>query len=173
MSLSYDLSQIRGRSGQTFAFTLTTKELDFGYHDWRIKGELEFSGTLKGAGYTIDLKSRVKARVESRCGKCLAPVEYEVDCPIEETLLFQGDTANVNTAEMEFGELGEVYWIYDKLVYDFAPMVIDVILNALPLVATCENGCKDEIIEQSEEPNTTVMDPRWAKLAQLKQDGEV
>lgn len=172
MSLVYDLSKVRGRFGQTFPFTLYLES--FSHNGFTLKAPLVFSGTLKAEGFFIFLEAEVKAQVESLCGRCLAPLDYEIETEIRETLLFQGESDRVDTKGLAFGELGEKYWLYDKLEYDFTPLVADSLLENLPLAPVCPEGCA--VLEEAKEENEDeiTLDPRWASLAWLKQDdGEV
>lgn len=171
MSLVYDLSKVRGRSGQTFPFVLRLDS--FCHNGFELTEPLVFSGEFKPDGFFILLEALVKAKVKCLCGRCLLPLHYEVEASVEETLLFQGESDKVDTKDFAFGELGEKYWLYDKLEYDFWPLVADSILDNLPLAPVCPEGCA--VLEEAKEDNEkeSTLDPRWAKLAWLKQDGEV
>ena len=166
MQLVYDLSKVRGRLGRTFPFSLSTE--GFSHGGYELVGSLVFKGELKALAFEIALKARVEATLKARCGRCLTPLVYEVESQIDEILIFQGEVNRFEDEDMAFGELGEKYWVYDKMLYDFSPLVIDSLLEKLPLAPVCETGC--EIVEIVEDK---IEDLRWAKLAQLKQDGEV
>ena len=166
MSLVYDLSKVRGLFGQVFPFSLN--EEYFSHSGYELVEPLTFDGTFVPDGFLISLKATASAKLKTSCGRCLKPLTFDVIAPIEEVLLFQGESEKFEDNSLEFGELGEKYWLYDKLAYDFSPLVVSYILDKLPLAPVCPSGC--EVLEEKEESQ---LDQRWASLAQLKQDREV
>ena len=180
MSLRIDLKPLRGQKNEVFSFDLQTTSLFDSQHGWSLDHQpARFYGEIQPKGFLLELNATIEAHLISKCSRCLAEVKESLTLPVCETLLFQADTNRVE-AEHKVGELGEKYWIYDMLDYDFSGLVLDVILDALPITPLCKEDCAGlcpscgmDLNNGSCNCANEQIDPRWAKLSTLKNHQEV
>lgn len=180
MELTMNLSAIRQQKGKTIPFAMQTTALPELPRDWQLQGPLLFEGTFSPKAHHIDLQAELTCTIIGACSRCLKPIRYDLSIPVAEKLLFKQDSAHVEKPGQAFGELEETYWIYDRFDYDFSYVIMDAILTQLPLRPICERDCEGlcPICGQNRNEGDCScekvdIDPRWAGLAQLDQDGEV
>ena len=108
------------------------------------------------------------ASLVGECARCLAPLADDIDVRFQELYVYEDHALP--------GEDDEVSVLQDDLV-DLEPLLRDAVVLALPFQPLCGEDCPglcpecgarlaDEPDHSHEEP----VDPRWAALAELKQD---
>lgn len=180
MSLFMDLSVVRQQYGKEIPFSLQTTELPALSKEWLLQDTLIIEGNLSPHRFHIDLDGRIKASISGECSRCLKKLSYDLDIPVKAKLLFKQDTAQVEKPEFAFGELEEMYWIYDRFEYDFSYIVVEALLAHLPSRPLCDVDCVGLCPICGKNRNegdcsceTAEIDPRWAGLAQSLNDEEV
>jgi len=139
---------------------------------------LELIGVPTGADLVLDLRlesvsegvlvsGTVTGPVEGECGRCLRPIGFSLDVPVQELFAYAHSTTDETTDEDEVGRL------QDDLI-DLEPTLRDAVVLALPTNPLCREDCpglcpecgvpRDELpADHSHEQ----VDPRWAALSQM------
>lgn len=142
----------------------------------------EFLGDKDGvanvpAGSDVELDVRLEAVVEGvlatgtaraavagECVRCLDPLDLEVEADFQELYFFPGEDTG--------GDEDAVFLVNDLL--DLEPVVHDAVVLALPSAPLCRDDCQGLCpqcgADLNEDPEHTheAVDPRWAALADLK-----
>lgn len=179
MALSLDLASVRPKIGSEIPFEMAASELSLLPDDWKPASSILVNGIIRPDEHDMLMEGTINVTLVSFCSRCLKKMETTLHLPFSEQLLYVLDVPYVIHEDESIGDLEETYWIYDKVEYDFEPMIVDEILTALPTRPLCSVDCKglcdncgQDLNKGSCSCDTTEIDPRWAKLAQL-QDGEV
>lgn len=109
----------------------------------------------------------VSGRAVGECGRCLRPIETDLDVPVQELFAYPASTTEATTEDDEVGRL------HGDLL-DLEPVVRDVVVLALPNTPLCRPDCpglcpgcgahwEDLPADHSHEQE----DPRWAPLRKL------
>jgi uncharacterized protein len=140
--------------------------------------ELELVAVPVGARVTLDLRleavmdgvlvsGTVVAPVRAECGRCLAPVEDEVEVDVQELFAYDPDPEG-DTSLME-GDF-----------IDLEPLVRDAVLLGLPLNPVCREdcaglcaGCGEALADLPAGHGHDETDPRWAALAAVETEPEM
>lgn len=180
MSLMMNLAPIRQQLGKNVPFSMKADYLPHMPEGCKIYDDLSFFGKFSSKRHTIDVAGTVQAEVTCPCSRCLKPLLYDIDVPITGKLLFQQDTNLVMEPGMDEGDLEAAYWIYDNFDYDFSYVVLEAVINALPIRPLCEVDCAglcslcgQNLNEASCQCETETLDPRWQALAQSLENEEV
>ena len=177
--LSLNLASVRPQVQTDVPFHFEAAALPLlpaGYH---FVDGLKVSGIFRVAQYEMQMLGHMSGHLVVPCDRCLTPVHINVQADIDENLAYALDIPNVIKPGEEMGDLEERYWIYDKTMYDFEPLLVNTLLQTLPVTVLCREDCKGLCPKCGQNLNlgdcqceTIEIDPRWAKLAQLR-DGEV
>lgn len=177
--LSLDLTSVRPKVSSKVSFEWVTEALPFLPSPWSMGSPLVVSGFFVPEQREMTMQGTIRGTLNTVCSRCLAPMSYPLDLPFRERLLYRQDIPYVQKESESLGDLEERYWIYDKLEYDFEPMIVDEILREVPIQPLCRPDCKGLCDHCGINLNHDIchcgedeIDPRWAALAQL-QDGEV
>ncbi|MFP5521417.1 YceD family protein [Peptococcus simiae] len=177
--LSLNLAPIRPQVKSDVPFSFETGDLPLMPTSFRITEPIKAEGIFRVSQFDMQMLGRVTGQIQVPCDRCLKPVTFDVDLDIDEKLVYSLDVPNVKKPGEDIGDLEERYWIYDKTDYDFEPLIVDAILQSLPVTIVCQEDCKGLCPKCGQNLNlascqceTIEIDPRWAKLAQLR-DGEV
>jgi uncharacterized protein len=141
---------------------------------------IEVIGVPVGADLTLDLRlesvmegvlvsGSVIAPLTGECGRCLDPVQDELEVEIAELFAYEDST----TRETADDDEEDVSFMVGDLL-DLEPVLRDAIVVELPLTPLCSPDCPGlcsecgERLEVGEEPHHhEVGDPRWAALQGL------
>ena len=105
--------------------------------------EASISGSAIPGSFGVDLRARLRARLELTCVRCLDPCEMQLDLPFE--LILSGEP-RVSDAEAG-GSVGEVpdpaafYPITDGIA-DLVAVAREQVYLALPLKPVCSADCR-------------------------------
>jgi len=113
-----------------------------------------------------------RAELEGECARCLVPLDDEIDVRFQE--LFVYDDHQRHQADEDLDD--ETSRLEDDLL-DLEPLLRDAVVLALPFQPLCSEDCPGLCTEcgarLADDPGHThgpAVDPRWAGLAELKQD---
>ncbi|MDO4281880.1 MAG: DUF177 domain-containing protein [Peptococcaceae bacterium] len=179
MALFVDLSSLRQNPGRREHVSLQSDRIDGLEEGLTLRGPVKLEADLVGEDRKVALNGRVQAVIDTACDRCLAPVSYTLDFPLEETLISSHDVAVLAAHGADQEELENSSWIYDDVHLDLNYLVLDAIINQLPPQHLCREDCKGlcphcgaNLNNGPCDCNHTETDPRWAILAQLKDDKE-
>jgi len=102
-------------------------------------------------------------RASGECGRCLDPIEYDVEVDFQELFAYSG------TSEDDF--------VVQNEQIDLDQVIRDAVVLSLPLQPVCQQDCEGLCItcgaKLSDDPqhaHEAAIDPRWIGLQQLKDD---
>jgi uncharacterized protein len=137
---------------------------------------IEVIGVPKGADLHLDLRlesvmegvlvsGTVIAPLVGECGRCLEPVEDEIEVDIAELFAYEDSTTSETVDDED-----EVSFMVGDLL-DLEPVLRDAIVVELPLTPLCEANCPGLCVDCGErlvigqpKHDHPVLDPRWAAL---------
>jgi len=105
-----------------------------------------------------------RAAVAAECVRCLEPLDLEVEAEFQELYFFPGEDTG--------GDEDAVFLVNDLL--DLEPVVHDAVVLALPSAPLCREDCLGlcpecgAALNEDPEHSHEIVDPRWAALADLK-----
>lgn len=180
MSLRIDLAPIRQQLGKVVPFSLTVDHLPYLPEGCKVYDDLSFFGNFSPKRNTIDVSGNVQAELVCSCSRCLKPLLFDFNLPVQGQLLFRPESSYVMEPGMDEGDLEAAYWIYDTSDYDFSFVVADTLINALPIRPLCGEACKglcphcgQNLNEGSCQCETETIDPRWLALKESLKNEEV
>jgi len=178
LALELDISKIRNVKGSRDSFQKEVQEFDFLTADWKLAKPLVLRGTLDHADKLIAVEGLLETVVEGRCARCLKSVAIPVKCSFAEQLLYAKDVSLFS--HLAFGELEEMYVIYDNDTLDITDIIRETILAELPLKVLCRDDCRGlcpkcgmNLNQGQCECDLQEVDPRFAMLAKLIESEEV
>jgi uncharacterized protein len=102
-------------------------------------------------------------RASGECGRCLDPIESDVEVDFQELFAYSG------TSEDDF--------VVENEQIDLDQVIRDAVVLSLPLQPVCQQDCEGLCItcgaKLSDDPqhaHEAAIDPRWIGLQQLKED---
>jgi uncharacterized protein len=137
---------------------------------------IEVIGVPKGADLRLDLRlesvmegvlvsGTVTAPLVGECGRCLEPVEDELEVDIAELYAYEDSTTSETVDDED-----EVSFMVGELL-DLEPVLRDAIVVELPLTPLCEESCPGLCVDCGERfvvgappHDHPVLDPRWSAL---------
>lgn len=134
-------------------------------------------GVPEGADLHLDLRlesvtegvlvsGTVTSTAHGECGRCLRPIDVEVEVTIQELFAYPDSTTDATAEEDEVGRL------HGDLI-DLEPTVRDAVVLALPSSPLCREDCPGLCpqcgarLADDPDHQHEVIDPRWAALADL------
>ena len=118
------------------------------------------------------------AALEGECVRCLEPVSDEIEARFQELYVYddQGHTRHGSDTAEEGDD--ETSRLEDDLL-DLEPLLRDAVVLALPFQPLCEDDCPGlcpecgaRLADDPDHTHDAPVDPRWARLAELKQGDE-
>lgn len=111
-----------------------------------------------------------RAALEGECARCLEPIHDEIEAWFQELYVY----AEHQTSHDEDDEVSR---LQDDLV-DLEPQLRDAVVLELPFQPMCTEDCPGlctecgaRLAEDPDHAHEAPVDPRWAGLVDLKQDG--
>lgn len=177
MAMIVDLSSLRQNPGRRLTLTLESDRLDGLAEELTLQGPVVVNAELCGGDRRVALHARIQAQIETVCDLCLAPVSYALDFEVDEVLMSTHDVDVIAAHGGDREQLESENWIYDDVHLDLNYLVLNAILTQLPLRHLCRVDCKGlcphcgaNLNEGPCNCENTEIDPRWAVLAQLKDE---
>ncbi|MCV7357263.1 YceD family protein [Mycolicibacterium fluoranthenivorans] len=131
---------------------------------------IELDLTLQSVSEGVLVTGTVSAPTTGECVRCLEPVTGHVAIDLTELFAYPGSTTEKTTEEDEVGHV-----VDDRV--DLEQPIVDAVGLALPFSPMCQDDCAGlcpdcGVALASAEPGHQhdKIDPRWAKLAALKDD---
>jgi uncharacterized protein len=128
--------------------------------DLRLEAVME--GVLVTGTATADLRGE--------CVRCLEPIVDHLDVTFQELFVYDAEPGT------DAAEDPEVSMLEDDLV-DLEPLLRDAVVLALPFQPLCQEDCPGlctecgaRLADDPDHGHEEPVDPRWAALAELRQD---
>lgn len=126
--------------------------------------DLRFESVSEGVLVT----GTVRAPTQGECSRCLSPISGDIEIALTELFAYPDSITESTTEE------GEVGRVVDSTV-DLEQPVIDAVVLALPFAPVCSPDCPGlcpqcgvALATAEAGHHHEQIDPRWAKLAQLR-----
>ena len=169
--LVFDISRLGRRPGSMLTVSQTVPSpLRIGLDliaiepDAEMDLELRFESVSEG----VLVSGTVHAPTRGECSRCLGPITDEVEIALTELFAYP-DSVTESTTESD-----EVGRVIDETV-DLAQPIVDAVGLALPFVALCAEDCPGlcshcgvALATAEAGHSHEIIDPRWAKLADLR-----
>ena len=171
-----ELDKLEGKSS-ALAHSYEAGELVLDEENARLTEPPQINGRITRSGQEVRLQGTITARAEVDCDRCLKsvsmPIETEFDVNYVPATTYYGD----ERAELKEDDLS--LSVFDGEVIDLDELVREQVLLAMPPRILCGEECKglcpvcgadrngEECACEAKE-----IDPRWAALGSLKQEGK-
>lgn len=177
MALIVDCSSLRQSPGREMTVTLESDHLAGLSDGLVLASPVRIEAQLTGGDRQVALHARVQATIETVCDLCLTPISYPLDFICDEVLMRAHDVDVLVDHGANREKLETENWIYDDVHLDLNYLVLDAIMMQLPLRHLCRPDCKGlcphcgaNLNDGPCDCENTEIDPRWAALAQLKDE---
>jgi uncharacterized protein len=118
--------------------------------DFRVVGPVRLTARLEKDNEKVRLVGRLKATLETNCGRCLEPLPIDVDSKLDMMFLPEGTAPAVartaqagdddDGAEVREADVGVAFYKNDTI--DLGEMMRDEFYLALPMKPLCRADCK-------------------------------
>ncbi|MFI6867205.1 YceD family protein [Nocardia sp. NPDC050406] len=132
-----------------------------------VGAQVEMDLVLQSVSEGVLVTGTVYAPIDGECSRCLEPFTDELELQITELFAYP-DSATEQTTEED-----EIHRLIDDMI-DLEPVVIDAVGLELPLQPLCQPDCAGLCPEcgvrmaiAGSGHGHEILDPRWAKLANL------
>lgn len=139
-------------------------------------GPISWSGVVEHTPPEFLLTARLRYVQEVRCTRCLEPVELPVEAEVELALRVQPGPPAAGEFQLVREELDLL--VLEEERVDLGPILLEQLQLHVPMRALCREDCRGLCPRcgrnRNEEPcdcADTRVDPRWAALAALRDDG--
>ena len=161
-------------AGQPFSQVYAPGEVELGEEGARVAGETQVSGRASRKGEEVRLRGQIRTEVELACDRCLAPRAAPLEVEFDTSFIPQAAAA-VQTENVELLPEHLILAVYEGDSVDLDELVREQIVLALPTRNLCREDCKGlcprcgaDLNAEQCSCDTTEVDPRWAALADLK-----
>ena len=131
---------------------------------------VELDLTFQSVSEGVLVTGTVAAPTTGECVRCLSPTTDSISIQLTELFAYPESATEATTEEDEVGH------VVDDLV-DLEQAIVDAVVLELPLSPVCREDCPGlcpscGVLLATAEPghHHDVIDPRWAKLAELMPD---
>ena len=118
------------------------------------------------------------AALEGECVRCLEPVSDEVEARFQELYVYDDQGHHRRGSDTAAEGDDETSRLEDDLL-DLEPLLRDAVVLAQPFQPLCEDDCPGlcpecgaRLADDPDHTHDAPVDPRWARLAELKQGDE-
>jgi uncharacterized protein len=125
--------------------------------------ELEIDLRLESVHEGILATGEAFGRASGECGRCLDPIESDVEVDFQELFAYSG------TSEDDF--------VVENEQIDLDQVIRDAVVLSLPLQPVCQQDCEGlcvtcgaKLSDDPQHAHEAAIDPRWRWLQQLKED---
>lgn len=132
-----DISSALRLPGAEIPFELqeTLPEQDILGETVRFPEAAMLTGTFTLADETLFIKARLQATAHASCARCLGPVEYLVDVPVEESF------RRVQQRPADSEDPWEEQLVFTGKRVELGQLVLSLVLLDLPIRFLCGTGC--------------------------------
>jgi len=127
------------------------------------ESKLEIDLKLESVHEGIYVSGEVFGVAQGECGRCLDPINGELEVDFQELFAYSGTSEDDFTVEAEQIDLEQVIRDAVVLSLPFQPVCNE---DCLGLCATCG----EKILNQAQHVHEAPIDPRWNALQKLKED---
>ncbi len=125
-------------------------------------------------GTTVQVKGQASSTYQTPCARCIEPTEKALETPIDLIIKPASERSRAGE-EVEDLQLS----FYDGKEINLAPIIEEALILSLPYTVICKTDCRGlcpkcgtnlnlGICDCKEEAEEKPVDPRWAKLKELK-----
>jgi uncharacterized protein len=165
-------------AGTAFASVYAPDDLPLEDELTRLVSEAKLEVRASKRHEQVRLQGTIEASVEMRCDRCLAPVVVPVNTDFDVAYIpAVADTVDAEATELQEDDLN--FAVYEGDSLDIDELAREQLLLALPLRQLCREDCKGlcprcggDLNAQTCDCEQQNVDPRWAALAALKNDGD-
>jgi len=125
--------------------------------------KLEIDLKMESVHEGIYLSGEVFGEAQGECGRCLDPINGELEVDFQELFAYSGTSEDDFTVEDDQIDLEQVIRDAVVLSLPFQPVCNE---DCLGLCATCG----EKILNQAQHVHEAPIDPRWNALQKLKED---
>jgi uncharacterized protein len=150
-----------------------TLQIDLDDESARLLEPCRIFGELKKGIVQVDVAGNISAKIEMDCSRCLSPVNSTLEISFKASYITAEHYTDEKDSELH-GEDLELS-IYDGEKIDLTDLAREQILLNLPTQTFCRENCKGlcpacgvNLNEKACSCETKEIDPRWAKLKNLK-----
>ncbi len=167
-----DLTTLQ-KARTSFNFLLPPDEINLEGEAVKLNDAVKIEGNLTKGIVQTDLKGEIFTRVELECSRCLQAVENQLEIPFEAVFVTTEYFTAEKEAQLNSQDLEVSIFEGDKI--DLREVAREQILLAVPTQILCKEDCKGlcqkcranrNLIDCNCEEKE--IDPRWAKLKELK-----
>jgi uncharacterized protein len=136
--------------------------------DTDLELDLRFESVSEG----VLVSGTVYAVTHGECSRCLGPIAGDIEIELTELFAYPDSTTESTTEQDEVGH------VIDQTV-DIEQPIVDAVGLALPFAPLCADDCPGlcpecgvPLATAEAEHHHDLIDPRWAKLANIFPDGD-
>lgn len=148
-------------------------QIDLGEESVRLIDAVRILGKLHQGIAQVDLEGQIDATAEIECSRCLTPIQSILNIPFKVAYITEEFYTKEKDSELHGDDL-EIA-IYDGEKIDLADLAREQLLLNLPTQTFCSENCQGLCSKCGANLNsnpcnceTKEIDPRWAKLKNLK-----
>lgn len=147
-----------------------SEELPLKDDDFSVTSPINVKLKLVNTGSSVLVTGTLKTKVKMCCCRCLKEYEQPISIKIEEqySKKVPSVTKHKKDEEIELKEKDFVFEISEENIIDLSEAIRQNIIVALPIKPLCSRNCS---VPQLEKQGRKKVDPRLAKLADLKFTG--
>jgi len=174
--LVLDTRELGRRPGSQREVTLTAQApADLGIEVLSVPegSQVEFDLRLEAVMEGVLVTGTARAVVEGECTRCLEPIHDEIEVTFQELFVYDDTRHGVRDDSDEDDETSR---LEDDLL-DLEPLLRDAVVLALPFQPLCQPDCPGlcpecgaRLADDPDHAHDAAVDPRWAALAELKDD---
>lgn len=150
-----------------------TIQIDLEDESARLIEPCRILGELKKGIVQVDVTGKINAKIEIECSRCLNPVITTIEMPFKASYIEAEHYTTEKERELHGDDL-EIA-IYDGEKIDLSDLAREQILLNLPTQTFCQENCQGlcpkcgtNLNKETCSCETKEIDPRWAKLKNLK-----
>jgi len=148
-------------------------QIDLGEESVRLIDAVRILGKLHKGIAQVDLEGQINATAEIECSRCLTPIQSILNIPFKVAYITEEFYTKEKDSELHGDDL-EIA-IYDGEKIDLVDLAREQLLLNLPTQTFCSENCQGLCSKCGANLNsnpcnceTKEIDPRWAKLKNLK-----
>lgn len=175
MSLEIDLSSLRQNPGRTKDMVLESKHIEGLPNGLTLSEPVQVHLHLEASERQVMMTGHIDTGIDTQCDRCLVPVHYQLSFDFSESLMSTHDVDILCQHGKDRELLETEHWLYDSAHLDLNYMLLDKLLSQLPFQHLCQDDCRGlcphcgiNLNEDTCSCDNQEIDPRWAILAQLK-----
>jgi len=167
-----ELDSLKEEDGK-FSRVYAVEDLPLGDEEVRLVGPAEVSGRASRQGTEVEIRGKLRTRIEAVCGRCLQPVEVPISTDFTERFVRAVGWAAEEQHELQEEDLNLA--VFDGAGIELNDLVREEILLAVPANVLCREDCQGLCPNCGSDKNlsscrceTQEIDLRWQQLKDLQ-----